>query len=140
MHVHQKLLIQQSFASVAPIADAAATLFYSRLFTLDPTLRLMFHGDLQEQGRKLMQMLQFAVAGLDRIDSLIPAVQALGQRYTGYGIMPEDYVTIGEALLWTFEQGLGPEFTAETRTAWIELYLILATTMQSATEPEPQLV
>jgi hemoglobin-like flavoprotein len=134
MHSHTKHLVQQSFATVLPIADAAAGLFYARLFTLDPSLRAMFPGNMQEQGRKLMQMLKVAVAGLDHLDRLVPAVQALGQRHGAYGVLPEHYETVGEALIWTLEQGLGPEFTPETRAAWTEVYLLLATTMQTAAE------
>jgi hemoglobin-like flavoprotein len=132
MNVHHKILVQQSFAQVQPIADAAAALFYARLFTLDPSLRPLFRGDMQEQGRKLMQMLQVAVSGLDRLDKLVPAVQALGQRHVQYRVQPEHYATVGEALIWTLEQGLGPDFTEETRAAWVEVYLTLATTMQTA--------
>jgi nitric oxide dioxygenase len=131
MRVHQRPLVQQSFASIQPIADAAAILFYSRLFTLDPSLRLMFRGDMREQGRKFMHILEAAVVGLDRPDTLMPMVQALGRRHAAYGATPEHYAVVGEALIWMLEYGLGPEFTKETRQAWIEVYLDLATTMQT---------
>ena len=61
-HIH---LVQTSFEQVAPIADVAAALFYDRLFELDPSLRRLFHADMDEQGKKLMQMLTVAVRGLD---------------------------------------------------------------------------
>ncbi|MFL6500837.1 MAG: hypothetical protein ACJ8LL_09025, partial [Candidatus Udaeobacter sp.] len=63
----QKRLVQASFEQVKPIADVAATLFYGCLFELDPRLESLFRGDLEEQGRKLMQMLGLAVKGLDRL-------------------------------------------------------------------------
>ncbi len=47
-------LVQSSFAKVAPIADAAAGLFYNRLFEIAPQTKLLFHSDMAEQGRKLM--------------------------------------------------------------------------------------
>jgi hemoglobin-like flavoprotein len=47
-------LIRQTFALVAPHADAAASAFYKRLFELDPSLRPLFRPDLTEQGHKLM--------------------------------------------------------------------------------------
>ena len=56
----QKSLVQESFATIAPIADDAAALFYRRLFEIDPSLRHMFRGDMAEQRRKLMQMLTAA--------------------------------------------------------------------------------
>jgi nitric oxide dioxygenase len=36
MTSEQTTLVQTSFAQVAPIADTAATLFYDRLFELNP--------------------------------------------------------------------------------------------------------
>jgi hemoglobin-like flavoprotein len=128
----QKALVQTSFAQVRPIADAAAALFYTRLFELDPTLRPLFKGDMKEQGRKLMDMLTLAVKGLDRPEALLPALAALGRRHSGYGVNKHDYETVGEALLWTLEQGLGPSFTPDVREAWVALYRLVADTMREA--------
>jgi hemoglobin-like flavoprotein len=127
----QKLLVQDSFALVVPIADSAAELFYNRLFELDPSLRSLFRGDMREQGRKLIQMLSAAVAGLDRLESIVPAVRALGQRHAGYGVAARHFDTVGEALLWTLAQGLGPAFTSEVRGAWEAVYGLLAAQMQT---------
>lgn len=132
MTSEEKNLVQTSFQKVVPIADTAARLFYDRLFTLDPDLRLLFRGDMREQGRKLMQMLAVAVKGLDRLDELVPAVQALGVRHTAYGVKDRHYETVGAALLWTLEQGLGADFTPETRAAWTTVYQLLARTMKEA--------
>ena len=132
MNMIQKALVQTSFAQVRPIADAAAALFYSRLFELDPTLRPLFKGDMGEQGRKLMEMIDLAVKGLDRPEALLPALAALGRRHAGYGVNESDYETVGEALLWTLEQGLGPSFTPDVREAWAALYRLVADTMRGA--------
>jgi len=129
----QKELVQTSFAQVRTIADAAAALFYGRLFELDPTLRPLFKGDLKEQGRKLMDMLTLAVKGLDRPDTLLPALAALGRRHAGYGVNKHDYETVGEALIWTLEQGLGPSFTPDVREAWEAVYGFVAGAMREAT-------
>jgi hemoglobin-like flavoprotein len=128
----QKTLVQQSFARVAPISKQAAAMFYGRLFELDPQLRPLFRGDMKEQGHKLMQMLAVAVNGLDRLEEIVPAVQALGRRHLGYGVQDSHYDTVGEALLWTMQQGLGEAFTADTRQAWAEVYGLLAATMRAA--------
>ena len=132
MTPHQKQLVQTTFAKVAPIADEAAALFYGRLFELDPSLRPLFKTDLKEQGRKLMRMIGMAVNGLDRLDELVPAVSQLGVRHAGYGVTDEQYDTVATALLWTLEQGLGPDFTPEVKEAWATLYGVLATTMKHA--------
>ncbi len=124
-------LIKDSFRKVAPIADQAAALFYARLFELDPSLRALFHGDMAEQGRKLMTMLGLAVGGLDRLEELVPAVRAMGLRHAGYRVKDEHYETVGAALLWTLERGLGEGFTPETRAAWAKVYGVLAETMKA---------
>ncbi|MDO8840339.1 MAG: methyl-accepting chemotaxis protein [Parvibaculum sp.] len=124
--------VQDSFAAVAPIAEQAAELFYGRLFETAPELRPLFKGDMKEQGRKLMKMLAMAVSGLNDIDRLVPAVEALGRRHVGYGVKPADYQTVGAALLWTLEQGLGARFTPDVRAAWEAAYELLAGVMIKA--------
>lgn len=132
MTPHQISLVQDSFTKVAPIADTAAELFYKRLFETDPTASKLFKGDMKEQGRKLMQMIGVAVKGLNKLDTIVPAVQALGKRHAGYGVTEAQYDTVGAALLWTLGQGLGAAFTAEVKEAWTAAYTILATTMKNA--------
>ena len=129
-------LVQSTFAIIAPIADDAAALFYRRLFEIDPSLELMFKGDMAEQRRKLMQMLTAAVKGLPRLDRLVPVVEDLGRRHAGYGVADEHYDTVGAALLWTLEKGLGSAFTPECKEAWATVYGLLATTMKNAAARE----
>ena len=124
-------LVQESFSQVAPIAETAAQLFYARLFELDPDLELLFKGNLSEQGRKLMQMLALAVNSLDRMEQLLPVVQSLGTRHVSYGVRDKDYETVGQALLWTLRKGLGEAFTHDVEAAWTNVYVTLASAMQS---------
>ena len=136
MNQEQKRLVQASFAQVLPIAQAAAELFYARLFELDPGLRALFRGDMAAQGRALMGMLRVAVNGLDRLDQIVPAVQDLGRRHARYGVREAHYATVGQALLDTLERGLGPAFTDEVREAWVAAYSLLAGVMlDAAREP-----
>ena len=132
MTSEQKVLVQSTFAKVAPIADAAAAMFYARLFELDPSLRPLFTADLTEQGRKLMQMIAVAVNGLDRLDELVAAVRQLGVRHARYGVKDQHYDTVAEALLWTLERGLGSDFTPAAKDAWTAVYGVLAATMKEA--------
>lgn len=131
MTTHQVSLVQQTFETVRPIASTAARLFYDRLFTLDPSLRPLFKGDLETQGQKLMQALAMVVGGLKAPDSIRPAVAALGTRHRAYGVVPEHYDTVGAALLWTLEQGLGAAFTPAVKDAWTAAYGVVADAMQS---------
>ncbi len=128
----QVTLVQETVAVIAPIADDAAALFYRRLFELDPSLQAMFKGDMSDQRRKLMQMLTAAVKGLNHLDRLVPVVEDLGRRHAKYGVADAHYDTVGAALLWTLEKGLGSAFTPDAREAWATVYGLLATTMKNA--------
>ena len=133
--INDIVLVQASFARLVPMQDAAADLFYDRLFALTPKLRELFPSDLRDQKRKLMQMIATAVGGLNRLDKIIPAVKALGARHSGYGVTEAHYAIVGEALLWTLDRGLGKGFTPEVRSAWAKVYGVIAATMQAgATE------
>jgi hemoglobin-like flavoprotein len=132
----QVKLVQQSFEQVAPIADAAAAMFYERLFTLDPSVRALFTGDMKKQGQMLMQTIGLAVKSLDQPEKILSAVQNLGRRHASYGVRDSHYDTVGSALLWTLEQGLGAGFTPPVRAAWTETYLLLANVMKEAAQPK----
>jgi hemoglobin-like flavoprotein len=125
-------IVQADWSKVLPISDTAATLFYDRLFTLDPSLRSLFKSDLTEQKQKLMRMIGAAINGLNNLPELVPVVQALGQRHVGYGVKNEHYGIVGSALLWTLGQGLGAGFGKENEAAWIKVYGVLADTMKAS--------
>jgi len=131
-------LIRESWAAVEPIADAAASLFYGRLFELDPALERLFRRtDMDRQRKVLMQTLTVVVKTLDRVEELLPAVEALGRRHAGYGVREAHYGTVGNALLWTLEQGLGEAFTPAVREAWATAYGTLASVMIEAANTDP---
>ena len=127
----QKRLVQISFQQIKPGADTVASLFYSSLFDLDPGLEDFFAGNLEEQNRKLMQLLRLAVEGLDRLDQLVPKLLALGSRHAAYGIDEHDYKSVQRALLWTLERSLGSAFTPLVRAAWLAVYELLSNTVKA---------
>ena len=137
MTPQQIKLVQTSFTKVAPIANTAADLFYGRLFEIAPQVRAMFPADLSQQKKKLMAMLGAAVGGLSHLDTLVPAVQALGRRHVAYGVTAAHYTPVGAALLWTLEQGLGEAFTPEVKDAWATAYIVLSTAMIQAANERP---
>ncbi|MGB0684102.1 MAG: methyl-accepting chemotaxis protein [Magnetovibrionaceae bacterium] len=127
-------LVRESFNKVKPIKEQAAELFYNRLFELDPSLKSMFSGDMKRQGAKLMAALSTVVNSLDRFDQVIPELERMGIRHAGYGVRADHYATVGEALLWTLEQGLGPDCTPDVKTAWVEAFNVIADTMIDAAD------
>ena len=129
MTPEQVILIQQSFAKVAPIAQQAAALFYGRLFEIAPEVKPLFRGDMSEQGRKLMATLAVVVNGLSNLESILPAASALAKNHVAYGVKATHYAPVGAALLWTLERGLGADWTPEVQNAWSAAYATLSNFM-----------
>ena len=134
MTPEQKQLVQESWGKVLPIKEAAADIFYTRLFDQYPEVKPYFKGDMKEQGKKLMMMINTAVAGLDNLEAIIEPVKDLGKRHVDYGVKAEDYEKVGASLLWTLEQGLKDDFTPEVKEAWTVTYGALAELMIEGSE------
>src|SRR5262249_46635237 len=121
-------LVRESWARFEPIAVQSARFFYDKFFELDPEAsRLFAKTDMEAQGRKVMQMLAEIVRNLDQPEELVPEIADLARRHVHYGVHDSQYDSLGTALIWTLERGLGPAFTPEVRDAWTEAYLLLST-------------
>ncbi|SMX30695.1 globin family protein [Actibacterium lipolyticum] len=133
-------MIQGSFKKVVPISDAAADIFYSRLFEVAPEVKPMFKGELKEQGKKLMTTLGAVVNGLKNLDAIVPVAQQLAVKHVDYGVQPDHYPVVGETLIYTLEKGLGEDFTPELRNAWVAAYGTLSSVMIDAAYPTTSVV
>ena len=75
-------------------------------------------------------VLKAAVVSLNNLDKLVPVLHQLADRHVSYGVKPEDYTPVGNALLFTLKQGLGEEFTSEHRKAWSDVFRLMANVMR----------
>jgi hemoglobin-like flavoprotein len=123
-------LVQCTFEMLVPIADTAVALFYNRMFELDPSLRSLFPTHMAGQRQKLIDTLATAVRGLETPDEFLFMLREIGRRHVEYGVKPAHYQTMNEALIWMLGEGLGKQFSDETKEAWMEMYQILANAMQ----------
>lgn len=135
MTPEQIRLVQASWQQVLPISGAASDLFYARLFELAPDVRPLFRRDIHVQGQMLMAALTGVVDNLGHLDRVLPTAAALARRHVDYGVRPAHYDSVGQALLWTLEQGLGAGFTPPVREAWTLAYDALAQAMKAAAWP-----
>jgi nitric oxide dioxygenase len=131
MNTEQMQLVRTSLVHVRPIADKIAESFYSHLFEIAPHLRKLFTGNMKTQGAMLMTSLELAVSSLDDMESILPSVQALGERHTSYGVKKQYYPYAKESFLWALEKHLGEEFTPAVNRAWSEAFQTLIETMTS---------
>jgi hemoglobin-like flavoprotein len=139
MTPEQVRLIRESWNSVAAIADSAVEQFYNRLFEIDPTTRALFQAtNMSEQRKKVAQALSLAVQGADDLAALTPVLQQLGRSHQGYGVTAPQYESVGAALLWTLERGLGLQWTPAMAAAWTELYGSIAAVMLRAADEMPR--
>ena len=116
---------------VAERADAFTARFYDHLFVIDPGAAQLFTGvDMSVQQWKLAQTLGVVVQSLDDLETLLPAVAALGRRHTRYGVLRHHFDSVGAALLQAFVDTLGQRFTPAVRAAWTQAYNLVATEMQ----------
>ncbi|MCB1723942.1 MAG: hemin receptor [Gammaproteobacteria bacterium] len=129
MTPEHKRLVKKSWDRVFPQQHEVARRFYERLFFAHPEVKTYFRGDMLEQGRKLMAMLDAAVRSLDNLDALTEPLRRSGQAHATYGVTPADYDKVGDALLWTLEKQLGAAFTPADREAWRTVYATVADIM-----------
>ncbi len=126
-------LVQQSWASVVRLPEVVGPLFYGRLFEIAPEFKPMFNKtSVPEQSKKLFMMLNYVITKLSRLEEVLEEVSALAKRHVGYGVQPVHYATVGAALLWTLEKGLGDKWTEELKAAWTACYTILSSAMIEA--------
>jgi hemoglobin-like flavoprotein len=128
-------LIRKSFAELQRHQHVSALVFYRRLFELDPTLRPLFKGDIEEQSRKLMDMLAALISLLESPLGLELELREMGLRHASYGVKEAHYATVGQALMDMLAETLTKDFTPEVREAWVKLYQAVATTMQAGASP-----
>jgi hemoglobin-like flavoprotein len=118
MTPEQRSLVKETYPDIKQIAIPVSLLFYGRLFDLDPSLRALFHIDMTEQSRKLMEMLDAIVGSLDSFEDVRPVLRELGQRHVGYGVKESHYATLGSDMVWGFAHAVVPKFNDSVREAW----------------------
>ncbi len=132
-------VLEQSFEKVKPNANEFVASFYDTLFTDAPAAKPLFAHmrSMTEQQDKLLQSLVFVVENLRNTDALVSALEGLGARHVKYGALPEHYPIVGSALLKTFDQYLGADWTPEVKQAWVDAYGVITEVMlKGADYPE----
>ena len=133
MTPREKDLLRATWLQVVRIGAPAMALFYKRLFEIDPgTARLFVGADMTAQHNKLLVAISAVIDGLDDLAPLIPVLEDLGRRHVGWGVTDDHYDSVGAALLWTLEQGLGEGWKEDAARAWAAAYTMVADVMKGA--------
>jgi hemoglobin-like flavoprotein len=121
--------VRSSFDMVFANATDMTTIFYDRVFELAPDFRSMFPADMSVLKQDFISKLAVLVGSLDHTTGLLAGADLLGRNHQGYGVKPEHYPVVGEALIWSLARGLGPHWTDEVEQAWRKVYGVIAQRM-----------
>lgn len=111
-------LIRESSARLEPSVPETANAFYEDLFRRAPELRPLFRDDLTGQGMRFMSAVSVIADNLDNTAELDALIGRLADGHAQFGIAPESYRAMEDALIATFTHALGDQFTPETEEAW----------------------
>ncbi|MEO6315514.1 MAG: globin domain-containing protein [Chitinophagaceae bacterium] len=133
MTAQQTILVQRTwklFRNINP--QVIGDVFYSKLFTEVPAVERLFKSPMPLQYKKLIDMVSMIVGRLHDLDTVTEDIREMAKRHVGYGVKLHHYKAVGDALMWTLEQGLGPDWSDEVQTAWANCYQLLADIMIDA--------
>lgn len=133
LSTQQVALVTSSFELVLRAGEPVIVRFYERLFETAPQFKQLFTSDVKRQARKFLQSLKMIVGSLAATERAVPMLHRLGDRHRGYGVKPEDYEVVGGVLIETLQEGLGDDFTAEVREAWIAAFGLISSIMRTST-------
>ncbi|MEV6982091.1 globin domain-containing protein [Sphaerisporangium sp. NPDC051017] len=129
-------LVKESFSDLQPVMGKAVAYFYGRLFAESPQLRGLFPPAMDVQRDRLFGALTRVVWSLDSPDSLRNYLGQLGRDHRKYGVLPEHYTAVGNALLATIKRFVGDGWTPEVEAAWAAAYTAAANMMIEAAEAD----
>lgn len=123
-------MLETSFDAIAPRGEELMDIFYQRLFELDPEVQRLFGGtDMAAQKKKLLSTLVLLRNSLRDPTQLVPALKGLGARHAGYGVAPEHYPVVGQALISAMMEVAGPAWHPQYTGAWMDAYQLVQDTM-----------
>ncbi|MDP1675920.1 MAG: globin domain-containing protein [Bacteroidota bacterium] len=131
MTPRQQELVRTSFSLVLSQEERITELLYQELFRLEPSTKALFRGDINEQRKKLMRMLQIAVENLGDKATLQTMLFNLGMIHQSYGVEEHHFVSFGKSLNFALKSVLKDAFTPEVEASWIAAYHYFAVTMKN---------
>eukprot|EP00122_Pirum_gemmata_P000403 Pgem_evm1s354 len=106
--------------------------FYGSVFSLDPGCKVLFAGNMLNQGKALVGMLSVIVKQVRNLDTIQKKLTKLGERHIRYGVKPYMFFVVGRSFIEAFTAVLGDQFTLPMKDAWLEAYPILTGIMTKA--------
>lgn len=125
-------IVRRSWHRLAPYVGLLGEVFYGRLLAIAPHLRPLFEATKPgDRSATFADTLATLMSGLEHEAETVSTLEKLGYRHARYGVRPEHYAPVGEALLWTFDAALRDGLTLEERRAWNRTFAFAETCMRA---------
>jgi hemoglobin-like flavoprotein len=122
-------LLRSTWRDAAGHGDIFVQWFYAQLFFDHPEMRDLFGADMAAQRAKLTETLDLVVAGADNLEAVVPKLRKLGRMHRRFGVTPDMYPAVGQALVATFARFLGEHWTREAAQTWVDAYGLVSGVM-----------
>ncbi len=123
-------LLDESLRLVEDRADRVVGYFYAALFVAAPQLRSLFPAAMDAQRDRLFRALTSVVRTLDDPARVVPMLEQLGRDHRKFGVRPEHYDAVGDALVLALHRHAEDVWVPELEDAWRAAYAVMAETMQ----------
>jgi adenylate cyclase len=126
------LLVQCTIGVLLQQQKRFTQTLYRRLFELAPSAQALFHGNMEDQGQMLSNMIEFLVHSMSRPEIMTLGLQDLGQRHDRYGVRREHYPAFRQAFLDSARDVLGERHTPQVEKAWADTIDRIIATMRGS--------
>lgn len=127
-------ILRETLELVLANDDTFPRRFYELLFERHPQAQALFHRS--SPGAQNKMFANKLTALVDHVDDpawLERELATLAANHVGYGVTPEMYPWVGDALLATLREACGEAWTADAERAWTETYTAMTRAILSAT-------
>lgn len=125
----QKEIVKSTIPALQEHGVTITTLFYKRLLEAHPELKNIFntaHQATGEQPAALAHAVWAYASNIDQPEALSTAVSLIGHKHASLGVLPEHYPIVGQHLLVSIKDVLGPAANEQVLNAWAAAYQELA--------------
>lgn len=124
-------VLKNSFALVAPKGPELVEFFYGEIFYRGgPEVTAMFPPMMTSLQDRLLAALVQIITSVDDMDRLADYLAGLGRDHRKFGVQPEHFDLVGQALLATLRHFAGDAWTTEVQETWAAAYALIAKLMQ----------
>lgn len=125
-------LVKSTIPFLKEHGETISNTVYSNVIKRHPDLNNILNLIHLKDGRLARALtvvvLRFA-SSLNHISELIPKLERVCNKHCTLGIQPEHYEILGDLIIETYEQAMGPLMTPEVKAAWIKAYKVLSNMM-----------